>query len=58
MARLNHDGLTILLAEQNVHLSLRASTRGYVIENGDIVLDGPSAELAIDPAIRKAYLGL
>lgn len=58
MVRLNRDGLAILLAEQNVQLSLRASTRAYVIENGNIVLDGSSAELVADPAIRKAYLGL
>lgn len=58
LVRLNRDGLGILLAEQNVQLALRTSTRGYVIENGKIVLAGSSAELVADPATRKAYLGL
>jgi len=58
LVRLNRDGLAILLAEQNVQLALRASTRGYVIENGEIVLEGSSAALVVDPATRKAYLGL
>ena len=57
LRRLNADGLTILLAEQNVKLSLAVSTRGYVMENGRIVLTGASGELAHDPATRKAYLG-
>lgn len=58
LQRLNADGLTILLAEQNVRLSLAVSTRGYVMEHGRIVLAGASAKLADDPATRKAYLGL
>ncbi|MGB3865558.1 MAG: ABC transporter ATP-binding protein [Xanthobacteraceae bacterium] len=57
LRKLNADGLTILLAEQNVKLSLAVSTRGYVIENGRIVLSGASSDLARDPATRKAYLG-
>jgi branched-chain amino acid transport system ATP-binding protein len=57
LRRLNAEGLTILLAEQNVKLSLAVSTRGYVMENGRIVLTGASGELAHDPATRKAYLG-
>ncbi len=57
LRRLNADGLTILLAEQNVKLSLAVSSRGYVIENGRIVLSGASSDLARDPATRKAYLG-
>jgi branched-chain amino acid transport system ATP-binding protein len=57
LRRLNAEGLTILLAEQNVKLSLAVSTRGYVMENGRIVLTGASGELARDPATRKAYLG-
>jgi branched-chain amino acid transport system ATP-binding protein len=57
LRKLNADGLTILLAEQNVKLSLAVSSRGYVIENGRIVLTGASSELARDPATRKAYLG-
>jgi branched-chain amino acid transport system ATP-binding protein len=57
LRKLNADGLTILLAEQNVKLSLAVSNRGYVIENGKIVLNGASSDLAHDPATRKAYLG-
>lgn len=57
LRRLNAEGLTILLAEQNVKLSLAISTRGYVMENGQIVLAGASSALARDPATRKAYLG-
>ena len=57
LRRLNREGLTILLAEQNVKLSLAVSTRGYVIENGRIVLKGASDALARDPATRQAYLG-
>jgi len=57
LRRLNREGLTILLAEQNVKLSLAVSTRGYVIENGRIVLKGASEALARDPATRQAYLG-
>jgi branched-chain amino acid transport system ATP-binding protein len=57
LRRLNAEGLTILLAEQNVKLSLAVSSRGYVMENGRIVLTGASGELARDPATRKAYLG-
>jgi branched-chain amino acid transport system ATP-binding protein len=57
LRRLNADGLAILLAEQNVKLSLAVSTRGYVMENGRIFLPGASDELAQDPATRKAYLG-
>lgn len=57
LRRLNAEGLTILLAEQNVKLSLAVSSRGYVIENGRIVLEGASEGLASDPATRKAYLG-
>lgn len=57
LRKLNAEGLTILLAEQNVKLSLAVSNRGYVIENGKIVLTGASSDLARDPATRKAYLG-
>lgn len=57
LRKLNTDGLTILLAEQNVKLSLAVSDRGYVLENGHIALSGSSADLARDPATRSAYLG-
>jgi branched-chain amino acid transport system ATP-binding protein len=57
LQKLNADGLTILLAEQNVKLSLSVSSRGYVIENGRIALSGISSELANDVTTRDAYLG-
>jgi branched-chain amino acid transport system ATP-binding protein len=57
LRKLNQDGLTIFLAEQNVKLSLAVSNRGYVIENGAIVLSGDSTDLARDPTTREAYLG-
>ena len=55
---LNKEGYTILLVEQNVRLALKISSRGYVIENGRIVLKGSSEELLNDPHVKKAYLGL
>ncbi len=51
-------GLTILLVEQNLHLALALSDYAYVIAEGRGFLDGPSAEVAARPEIRKAYLGL
>ena len=55
---LNRQGVTILLVEQNVAQTLRAAARGYVLENGRIVLAGPSSALLEDPQVRLAYLGL
>ena len=55
---LNAAGLTILLIEQNVALSLKLAARGYVLENGRIVLEGTGEELLSDDRVRKAYLGL
>lgn len=57
--RLNHEyGTTILLVEQNVAHALAMAHRAYVIENGSVVLEGTGEELARDPAVRRAYLGL
>ncbi len=55
---LNKEGYTILLVEQNVRLALKISNRGYVIENGRIVLEGTSEDLLNNPHVKKAYLGL
>ncbi len=52
------DGTTILLVEQNAHMALKVATRAYVLEVGEIVLEGPAAKLASDDQIRKAYLGI
>ena len=55
---INRDGTAVLLVEQDVVLALDIADRGYVLENGRIVLTAPAAELRRDPAIRKAYLGI
>jgi branched-chain amino acid transport system ATP-binding protein len=51
-------GVTVLLVEQNVHQALDLADRGYVLETGRVVLQGPSAELLANPEVRSAYLGL
>ena len=58
LSRINAQGTTILLVEQNVLGSLQLSDRGYVLENGRITLHGPAAELLGSPHIKQAYLGL
>ncbi|MFA5204337.1 MAG: ABC transporter ATP-binding protein [Lentisphaeria bacterium] len=50
-------GAAVLLAEQNMAQALAVADRGYVLENGQIVLEGTAAELLASPAVRKAYLG-
>ncbi len=50
-------GVTLLLVEQNAHMALKIAHRGYVLENGRMVLEGPAAQLAKDPRVREAYLG-
>ena len=55
---LNRDGITCLLVEQNVALSLKLANRAYVLENGRITLTGSGAELLSDDRVRSAYLGL
>ena len=54
---INSSGTTILLVEQNAHLALEISHRAYVLETGNIVLEGKSQDLAENESIRKAYLG-
>ncbi len=55
---INHEGTTILLVEQNVKQSLMLAARGYILENGQIVLAGDSQDLLRDEHTKKAYLGL
>jgi branched-chain amino acid transport system ATP-binding protein len=55
---LNERGLTIVLVEQNVAVSLRISSRAYVLENGRIVMSGTGDKLLHDDRVRQAYLGL
>jgi branched-chain amino acid transport system ATP-binding protein len=55
---INRQGTTILLVEQNLFHSLKLSHRGYVLENGSIVLSGPGEDLLKNQHIRQNYLGL
>ena len=55
---LNERGITVLLVEQNVAVSLKISQRAYVLENGRIVMSGSGRELLHDDRVRRAYLGL
>src|SRR5512135_62485 len=55
---LNRDGLTCVLVEQNVAVSLKLASRAYVLENGRVTLAGSGAELLTDDRVRQAYLGL
>jgi len=57
IAEIARDGVTILLVEQNAHLALQVSQRGYVMESGSVVLTGASQALADDPMVKAAYLG-
>ncbi|MDR0239768.1 MAG: ABC transporter ATP-binding protein [Deltaproteobacteria bacterium] len=54
---LNQEGLTIVVVEQNARLALQVASRGYVLDTGEIVAEGPSAVLLDDPEMKKAYLG-
>lgn len=54
---LNEAGTTILLVEQNAQMALSIADRGYVLETGKIAATGTGAELLLDPAVQKAYLG-
>jgi branched-chain amino acid transport system ATP-binding protein len=55
---LNQRGLTVILVEQNVAASLKLANRGYVLENGSIVMQGTGMELLHDDGVREAYLGI
>jgi branched-chain amino acid transport system ATP-binding protein len=57
VGELRDSGLTILLVEQNARQALAVSSYGYVIESGNIVLEGPATELRSDPAVIRTYLG-
>jgi branched-chain amino acid transport system ATP-binding protein len=55
---LNKGGMTILLVEQNVIVSLKMAQRGYVLENGEVVMSGKSEDLLKDDRTKQAYLGI
>jgi branched-chain amino acid transport system ATP-binding protein len=57
VAELRRDGTTILLVEQNARAALRVADRGYVLENGRVVMSGAAAELAGNEQLQHAYLG-
>ena len=57
LTRLNEEGLTVLVVEQNANLALAASQHAYVLEVGKVVLSGPSAELREHESVRRSYLG-
>ena len=54
---INREGITILLAEQNANAALNISKKGYVFENGQIVVEGTAAQLLANDEVRKAYIG-
>jgi len=58
LREINRQGVTILLVEQNVKESLDISSRGYVLENGRVVLEGAGKDLLENSHLKKAYLGL
>lgn len=57
LREINRHGTTILLVEQNARLALKFAQRGYVLENGHLVLQGNASDLLDDPQVKKAYLG-
>ncbi|MDE2565529.1 MAG: ABC transporter ATP-binding protein [Burkholderiales bacterium] len=57
LVEINRQGLTIFLVEQNVRQALKIAHRGYVLENGRIVLEGSGAGLLAEPRVQEAYLG-
>ena len=57
LKKLNEDGMTILLVEQNASLALHLAHRGYVLDTGEIAAEGTSEELLGNPEVKKAYLG-
>jgi branched-chain amino acid transport system ATP-binding protein len=58
LLKLNGQGMTVLLVEQNVQLSLEVAQRAYVLDHGRIILQGLSKEVQDDQAVKKAYLGI
>jgi branched-chain amino acid transport system ATP-binding protein len=57
LKEINDEGTTILLVEQNARMALQFATRGYVLENGNLVLAGSSKDLLVNPEVKRAYLG-
>jgi branched-chain amino acid transport system ATP-binding protein len=57
IAELKRTGVSILLVEQNARAALQVADYGYVLETGEVVLEGPAAELAASPRVIETYLG-
>jgi branched-chain amino acid transport system ATP-binding protein len=57
LEKINRKGTTILLVEQNARMALDLASRGFVIQNGSVIMSGNSRELADNPQIQEAYLG-
>ncbi|MYL20859.1 ATP-binding cassette domain-containing protein [Halobacillus litoralis] len=55
--KINKDGTTVLLAEQNAFAALKIADRGYVFESGSVVVEGTAEELLANDTVRKAYIG-
>jgi branched-chain amino acid transport system ATP-binding protein len=59
IVEINRDlGTTILLVEQNAHMALTIASYAYVLETGEIILEGPAAEMEKNEEVQKAYLGM
>jgi branched-chain amino acid transport system ATP-binding protein len=58
IVEINKQGTSILLVEQNAQMALSIAHRAYVLETGRIVLSGPAEEIAENPQVRTAYLGI
>ena len=56
--RINREGVTVMLVEQNVRQTLAMCDRAYVLENGRVVLEGTGKDLMADPHVKEAYLGI
>lgn len=56
--RINKDGMTVLLVEQNAHMALQIADRGYVLQSGEVVLSDDAKVLQKDPIVQKTYLGI
>jgi branched-chain amino acid transport system ATP-binding protein len=57
VSTIHGQGTTILLVEQNASRALQLADRGYVMESGEITMNGPAKQLLDDPKVRAAYLG-
>ena len=56
--KINHDGTTVFLVEQNANQALKIAHRGYVMENGRVVMENSAEALLNDQSVRRAYLGM